>query len=214
MSDGVRESVTDVPVLPSPRAEREARREALLDAAERAVHRDGPAVSMSAVAAEAGITKPVLYRHFGDKGGLAAALAERHTARLLEALNSAVGSGTSRRQRMQATMGAYLSAIEETPELYRYLLRPEGAVTPEQVHAFVRRLSELLSVGISQQLGEQEVSSRARAWGYGIVGMVQAAGDWWLDSRACTRDELAEELTDLVLGAYAETPESVISFRG
>ena len=33
---------------------------------------------MNVIAAEAGITKPILYRHFGDKGGLYRALAERH----------------------------------------------------------------------------------------------------------------------------------------
>ena len=70
-------------VATDPRA---ARREQLLDAADRAVARSGAATSMAAVAAEAGITKPVLYRHFGDKGGLVAALTARHTARLLAVL--------------------------------------------------------------------------------------------------------------------------------
>lgn len=47
----------------------ERRRRELLEAAERIVLRDGPDASMNAIAAEAGITKPILYRHFGDKGG-------------------------------------------------------------------------------------------------------------------------------------------------
>lgn len=44
------------------------RRRELLEAADRVVLRDGPQASMNAIAAEAGITKPILYRHFGDKG--------------------------------------------------------------------------------------------------------------------------------------------------
>ena len=48
---------------------------------------------MAAVAAEAGITKPVLYRHFGDKGGLVAALTDRHTGRLLAVLQAAPERG-------------------------------------------------------------------------------------------------------------------------
>ena len=59
------------------------RRRELLEAADRVVLRDGPGASMNAIAAEAGITKPILYRHFGDKGGLYAALAKRHTDALL-----------------------------------------------------------------------------------------------------------------------------------
>ncbi|MBC7679270.1 MAG: TetR/AcrR family transcriptional regulator, partial [Pseudorhodobacter sp.] len=66
--------------------DRDARREALLAAADAVVQRDGASASMASIAAEAGITKPILYRHFGDKGGLYAALTERHTDRLLEAL--------------------------------------------------------------------------------------------------------------------------------
>jgi AcrR family transcriptional regulator len=51
------------------------RREALLNAALAVITRDGPAASMDAMAAEAGITKPILYRHFGDRDGLIAAVA-------------------------------------------------------------------------------------------------------------------------------------------
>jgi len=93
--------------------ERSARREELLDAADRIVQRDGPAASMRAMAAEAGITKPVLYRYFGDKNGLLTALADRHTRDLLERLRAALRSGDDRRSRAAATIDAYLRAIEE-----------------------------------------------------------------------------------------------------
>ena len=33
--------------------------------------------------------------------------------------------------------------------------------------------------------------------------MVQASGDWWLDTRPVSRQELVSELTDLLFGAYA-----------
>ena len=52
----------------------EPRREQLLNAADRVVQREGPGASMNAIAAEAGITKPILYRHFGDRNGLIGAL--------------------------------------------------------------------------------------------------------------------------------------------
>jgi len=42
------------------------------------VARDGAAVSMDNIAAEAGIAEAMLYRHFGDKAGLYSALAERY----------------------------------------------------------------------------------------------------------------------------------------
>ena len=68
----------------------ERRRRELLEAANRVVLRDGPEASMNAIAAEAGITKPILYRHFGDKNGLYRALAQRHTDALLATLREAL----------------------------------------------------------------------------------------------------------------------------
>ncbi len=183
--------------------DRSARRLALLDAAERAVARDGASTSMAAVAAEAGISKPILYRHFGDKGGLVAALAERHTELLRETLRGALSAGRSRRERVALTVDAYLAAIEADPQLYRFLLHPEGAGAPEQVRTFSRRLADELATGIAADLGAATAGSRERAWAHGIVGLVQNAGDWWLDERPCSRDELGTELTALVLGGYS-----------
>ena len=85
---------------PVPLRDRAARREALLDAADRIVRRDGPVASMATIAAEAGITKPILYRHFGDKSGLYAALADRYTGRLLDDLRAALEAGRTRRDRV------------------------------------------------------------------------------------------------------------------
>ncbi len=180
---------------------REARREALLDAADRIVQRDGPAASMARIAAEAGITKPILYRHFGDKGGLYAALTERHTDRLLEVLRAALQAPGSRAQRVARTVDAYLAAIESEPQVYRFLVHSdEAASASSSVRSFTRRLAALLAEGIGAETGAPPL--RTQAWAHGIVGLVQSAGDWWLESRPCPRAELVEELVELLAGAY------------
>jgi AcrR family transcriptional regulator len=187
---------------------RSARREVLLDAADRVVQRDGPAASMAAIASEAGITKPILYRHFGDKGGLYAALAQRHTDRLLEVLQAALAGGGSTRDRVERTVNGYFATIEAEPQVYRFLLHSaEVAVSHEaqgQVQSFLRRLSELLALGIAAELGLPPGSLRAETWARAIVGMVQAAGDWWLLTGSRDRAAVVRELTDLLWGAYPE----------
>ena len=188
---------------PAPRAARSARREALLAAADQVVQRDGAAASMASIAAEAGITKPILYRHFGDKSGLYAALAERHTDRLLELLTEALRSEGTARQRVERTVDAYLATIETEPQVYRFLVQSvEAAPVQGQVRTFVRRLAEQLAAGIALELGLAPGDVRAGAWAAGIVGMVQAAGEWWLDTAPCSRGELTGQLTDLLWGAY------------
>jgi AcrR family transcriptional regulator len=207
--------------VPSPLAtlpDREARREELLDAADRIVQRDGPAVSMASIAAEAGITKPILYRHFGDKEGLYAALAARHTDRLLHVLQNALGAGGTARARVERTIGAYLATIEAEPEVYRLLVHsaefPAAAEAHGQVQSFLRRFSELLALGIASELGLKPGSARAETWARGIVGMVQSAGDWWLQSASLDRDAVVRELTDLLWGAYPEAAAKRSRRRG
>ncbi len=158
---------------------------------------------MAAIAAEAGITKPVLYRHFGDKGGLYAALAERSTGRLLAHLQAALSAGRSPRERVALTIDAYLSTIEAEPLLYRFLVHStEASAAQGEVRSFLRRLSDLLADGIAAEVGVPAGAVRARAWAHGVVGMVQAAGDWWLEERPCERAELTEELTRLLFDGY------------
>jgi AcrR family transcriptional regulator len=186
---------------PARLSDRAARRESLLDAADRVVRRDGPAASMVTIAAEAGVTKPILYRHFGDKNGLYAALADRYTAALLAQLQHALLADGSRRDRVERTIDAYLSVIEAEPQVYRFLLHSdEAAVAQSRVRSFTRRLGALLAEGMLEELGVDEV--RGGAWGHAVVGMVQSAGDWWLDGRSCTRAELVGEITDLLFGGY------------
>jgi AcrR family transcriptional regulator len=183
------------------------RRASLLEAADRVVQRDGPAASMNVIAAEAGITKPILYRHFGDKGGLYRALATRHIDDLLARLRTALATRGGLQARTRATVDAYLSAIEERPQVYRFLVQRaavEEAGVRGEVEGFVRRFGDELATGIRHEpaLGEVE-PVRALVWAHGIAGMVQAAGDWWLDHLDVPRAVVVDELTALLVAGFA-----------
>ncbi|MET9375759.1 TetR family transcriptional regulator [Streptomyces sp. NPDC003035] len=189
------------------------RRRELLEAADRVVLRDGPQASMNAIAAEAGITKPILYRHFGDKGGLYRALATRHTDALLAALRAALDAPADRRRRVESTLDTYLASIEAMPQVYRFLMHPaeethqaeQGFDVGRHSAPVLRRMGEELGQVIAERIdlgpgGE----AQARIWGHGIVGMMHAAGDWWLGERPCSRSELVRALADLLWGRLAE----------
>ncbi len=183
-------------------AVRAARRDELLDAADRAIRRDGPEVSMEALAAEAGITKPVLYRHFGDRGGLFDAVAARHAQRLTDELRSAIAEQHHPRERIRTVMATYLAFLERDPELHRFVTR----VAPSERQGARSPIDDALTVVCDQVVGAvtRELTGArldpapAATWGVGMVGMVQLVGDRWLEADDTPRDVLVDRLTDLI----------------
>lgn len=108
------------------------RREQILDvtkdlARERGFHR----VTIEAVARAAGITRPVVYGHFGDLAGLLNALvdreAERAAVQLAALLPTDLRSGDPR-QTLVGGLRAFLEAVNADPTTWRLVLMPaEGA---------------------------------------------------------------------------------------
>ena len=103
------------------------RREQLLDATKAIVVADGfHAVSIEAVARAAGITRPIVYGHFRDLGGLLEALVDRESRRALSQLPEAYDD-------LLAALTAYLGAVKSDPDTWRLVLMPqEGA--PRLLH--------------------------------------------------------------------------------
>ncbi|HJE61657.1 MAG TPA: TetR/AcrR family transcriptional regulator [Nocardiopsis listeri] len=179
------------------------RRKAILDAADRVIQREGHDASMLAIATEAGISKPILYRHFGDKGGLYQALARRHVDPLIERIRAELHQHTDFEIRARATVGAYLSMISQNLNLYRFLMdraTSEDVRTRSDLGLMVRRLGEELA---DLLLIENRIHGRLRAQiaAHAVVGMVQAAGEWWLEHPEVGEDEIIEDLTAAVVGA-------------
>jgi AcrR family transcriptional regulator len=161
---------------------------------------------MNLIAAEAGITKPILYRHFGDKGGLYRALAARHIDVLLGRLRAALVTRGGLAARTHATVDAYLASIESEPQVYRFLMHRAAVEEPGvrgDVDSFVRRFGDELAVGIRNEPALGDIDSlRAMVWAQGIAGMVQATGDWWLDHPEIPREAVVAELTALLLAGF------------
>ncbi|TNY36385.1 TetR family transcriptional regulator [Thermomonospora catenispora] len=183
------------------------RRRALLEAADRVILREGPSASMAAIAAEAGISKPILYRHFGDKSGLYQALAERHTRRLLEVVEAQFSAAGTVRDRIRTTIDTYLSLISHNPQLYRFLMHrasAEDAATHSAMSTMIRGLSQELAKVLMAESGLAD-PARAYVWGHAVIGMVQTAGDWWLDHPDVPRETVVDALTDLILVGLPES---------
>ena len=188
----------------SKRARRERRREELLDVADRVIQRRGVAVSMDEIASEAGITKPVLYRHFGDKDGLYQALTERYVDELKTALKPATRAGEPR-ERLAAAIDAYLAYVEREPERYRFLLHAsERPRTAGIVADFRRRHIAECAFTAEDNLRRAGIDPGfTEPWAQCVSGMIRAAGTSWLEVRSLPRDRLVDYLTTILWEGFS-----------
>ncbi|MEA2487163.1 MAG: hypothetical protein QOF16_817 [Actinomycetota bacterium] len=165
---------------------------------------------MSEIAAAAGVTKPILYKHFGDKGGLYRTLAERYVQRILEELRGALAAETEPRARLTTTIATYLAFIDREREAYRFLMHRAVDERPEAQAAvadFIRQLSQELTIVLGEELRKAGIDSAgAEPWAYGIVGMVHLAGDRWLEHPSMPRERFVEYLTALLWDGLAHVP--------
>jgi len=194
------------------KSHRAARREEFIEAALRALAIHGPDLAMEHVAAEAGVTKPVLYRHFTDKADLVVALGHRGTELLFERLIPAINSEEATVPRIRKSLQAFFSIIEEYPNLYRLLIRSTFADRGLDAD-IVAEDKEVIATALATLLGDymrafDVDAGGADVWGHGIVGMVQNVGEWWLERRTMSRDQVVEYLTQTIWSAIDGTLRS------
>ena len=165
---------------------------------------------MTAIAAEAGVTKPILYKHFGDRGGLYRALAERYVHELFEELQRALAAEQEPEARIRTTIDTYLAFIENDQEAYRFLMHRAVSERPEAqetVAGFIRQLGDEIAIVMGDELKRLGLDSGgAEPWAHGMVGMVHLAGDRWLEHRTMSRERLVDYLSALVWKGLSGLP--------
>ena len=184
------------------REHRQARRAEFVEAAVRAICAHGAEVGMDDIAAEAGVSKPVLYRHFSDKSDLYVAVGQWGAELLMNRLRPALQPKGSPNERIRRIIGVYLGVIEEYPDLYRFVVLRHFADKPVKQDPVVAEKTMIANT-LSRLLGQYMRvlgldSGGVEAWSHGLVGMVQASGDWWLDRQAMSREDLTEYLAQLI----------------
>jgi AcrR family transcriptional regulator len=180
---------------------RAERRAEMVQAAMSAVRTHGPGVSVAEIAAAAGITKPVLYRHFDDRSDLQSAVGQQAAANLMARIAPALQIDGDPPEVIHRIVDAFLSGIEDEPELWRFVVhhpieRAPGAEIVDDARA---EIATMLTAVLAHQLRTAgRDTDRAAVWAHGLVGMVQSAGDWWLERRTMSRAALTDHLTAII----------------
>jgi AcrR family transcriptional regulator len=175
------------------------RREQLLDVGRALFAEKGfDATSTEEIAARAGVSKPVVYEHFGGKEGLYAVVVDREMSDLLDRLTRALSVGHPRELVERAAL-ALLTYIEEQADGFRILTRDSPVAGSSGT--FSSLLNDIASqvehiLAREFEAGEME-ADLAPMYAQMLVGMVALTGQWWLEERQPTREVVAAHLVNL-----------------
>lgn len=154
--------------------------------------------SVEEIAAKAGVSKPVVYEHFGGKEGLYAVVVDREMQRLLDGVTGALTAGHPRTLAEQAAL-ALLDYIDDNADGFRILVRDSSVGTTSGTFAslindIATRVEHLL-VGEFKARGFD--TKFAPMYSQMLVGMVALTGQWWLDARKPKKADVAAHLVNL-----------------
>src|SRR5688572_11080546 len=108
--------------MPSTRLSKDARVEQLLDIAQAVFVDHGfDGTSIEQIARAAGVSRPIVYEHFGSKDGIYLACLRRARAQLDEALAAAVAEADGIEERLAAGVAACFRFIEQDPSRWAVL---------------------------------------------------------------------------------------------
>ncbi|MGW1229384.1 TetR/AcrR family transcriptional regulator [Streptomyces sp. NPDC001478] len=175
------------------------RREQLLDIGRTLFADKGfEGTSVEEIAARAGVSKPVVYEHFGGKEGLYAVVVDREMRQLLDMVTGALTAGHPRELLEQAAF-ALLDYIETYTDGFRILVRDSPVA--QSTGTFASLISDI-ATQVEDILG-LEFKARgfdaklAPLYAQALVGMVALTGQWWVNARKPKKSEVAAHLVNL-----------------
>ena len=173
------------------------RRALIVEAAGRMFGERGyDATRLDQIAGAAGVTKPILYRHFGSKRELYLALLDRHRDDLGGFVASMPTEGT-REERLRALLDVWLGYVEARSYSWKMLFRdtgggPEIAARRREVHARARAvLVEVIRSLASTPVPRRELEPLAELMSMGMAALVL----WWVEESAVSRAAVLDSLT-------------------
>ncbi|MCC2593624.1 TetR/AcrR family transcriptional regulator [Tessaracoccus sp. OS52] len=183
------------------------RREQLLAIArELFAHRGFEGTSVEEIAARAGVSKPVVYEHFGGKEGAYAVVVDREVRTLHDSIRSALTTpGAGSRELLERGALALLDYIDTNPDGFRILSRDSQIGNP--AGSFASILSDIavqvedILEGEFERLGHDP--QFAGLYAQALVGLVAQTGQQWLENREPERLVVARHLINLAWNGMA-----------
>src|SRR5947209_87394 len=158
------------------------RRRQLLDVALEAFAANGyHRTSMEDVADAAGVTKPVLYQHFGSKRELYLELLDDVGGQLMDAIAKAVAAADTPRAQVLGGFLTYFRFVADRQSAFN-LLFGSGARRDEEFADAVRKVEDTIAEAIAPLIDADVDEDHRRLLAHGLVGLAEGTGRQWVAS--------------------------------
>ncbi len=177
-----------------------------LTAAIIAIDEYGPSCSMEQIAAQAGVSKPIIYKVFKDRDGLIAAVSEYSEHSITSEVNKALTYGMETifndpRAVITSAIYAYVCFMEQNQNLYFFLKQNLSKSTLS--NSFVTIIAKQVSVSLDEFLHHYNMDTGpAELWGNSIIGMVGQATEWWIEHKILSRQRMVDYLVNLIWSGF------------
>lgn len=162
------------------------------------------------IAARAGVSKPVVYEHFGGKEGIYAVVVDREMQSLLASVTSALGMDERPRVVLERAALALLNYVESSTDGFRILSRDSPVA--QSTGSFASLISDAASQ--VEHILAAEFKARgfeprlAPMYAQMLVGMVALTGQWWLEARQPEKAEVAAHVVNLAWNGLAHLEQT------
>src|SRR5690348_16293699 len=148
-----------------------------------AIDRFGPEASAEQIAELAGVSRTVLYRYFRDREDLRQAIGDQLVATVIDSVlpSLQITPTSTPRQIIESVITVIIGWLDEHPNLYYFLRnRRTGASLESVENTLADQVAALLKVFL-MFFGIDD--DKAEPGAYGLVGLVESTGAWWLTKR-------------------------------
>lgn len=169
------------------------------------------ATSVAAVAAGAGISKPLVYSYFGSKEGLYEACLERGGALLADEMERVAAGDAVGIERGMQTLAALFSLLEQRRYLWRLFFdttAPTDGPARASITRHADRISRLADEGVAELMAlagnadALDVSAMTSVW----LGIVDSLMTWWVEHPDQTADQMMQRCLRLLAALFGDTP--------
>ncbi len=173
------------------------------------------ATSVEVLAERAGVSKPIIYEHFGGKEGLYAVIVDREIEHVVSLIASAISEGEPR-EKVEAAALAFLTYVQSNPEGFAVLAHDSPAATSgSNMSSMLNDVAERVSKVFARSFKEAGFNPKfAPIYAHALVGMITFVGQWWTEVRKPSVEKVASHISALAWMGLRHLPKKPEPLRG